>query len=228
MSELVSHTEPVYVYEKPVRLWHWVNAAALVVLAVTGLLIAYPLSVSTGEASEHFLTGYVRFAHFSAGYILAVGLLGRMYWAVVGNRYARELFTPAVHRRDWWRGLWHEVRWYLFLTPEPQKHAGHNPLAGLVMFLCFVLGSLFMIVTGFALYGEGLGAGSWTQRLFGWVLPLLGQSQGVHGWHHLGMWLLVIFAAVHVYVAIREQHLSRQSMVSTMLDGWRVWKDERP
>ena len=29
-------TKSVYVYEAPVRLWHWVNALAIVVLALTG------------------------------------------------------------------------------------------------------------------------------------------------------------------------------------------------
>ncbi|HLF96593.1 MAG TPA: Ni/Fe-hydrogenase, b-type cytochrome subunit [Methylococcaceae bacterium] len=226
MSSVLSVTDRIYVYEKPVRLWHWVNAAAIVALAITGWLIAYPPVVSGGEASGHFLMGYIRFAHFSAGYILAVGLVGRAYWALVGNRYARELFLPAVHSARWWQGLWHELLWYLFLVKEPRKHAGHNPLAGLAMFLFYVLGSLFMIATGFALYGEG--AGGWAADAFSWVLPVLGGSQQVHSLHHLGLWYLVVFTLTHIYVAVREQILSRQSVASTMLDGWRVWKDDRP
>ncbi|QXP93985.1 Ni/Fe-hydrogenase, b-type cytochrome subunit [Methylococcus capsulatus] len=228
MASIETFDRPVYVYEKPVRLWHWINALAIVVLAVTGYLIAWPPVVTAGEASDHYLTGYVRFVHFSAGYVLAVGLIGRAYWALVGNRYARELFAPRIHDVHWWQALLHEVRWYLFLVEEPGKHAGHNPLAGLAMFLFYVLGSLFMITTGFALYGEGLGAGSWAANAFGWVLPALGGSQQVHSLHHLGMWYLVIFTLIHVYVAVREQHLSRQSVITTMIDGWRVWKDDRP
>lgn len=228
MATIETFSQPVYVYEKPVRLWHWVNALAIVVLAVTGFLIAWPPVVTSGEASDHYLMGYIRFVHFSAGYVLAVGLIGRAYWALVGNRYARELFTPRVHDSAWWQALLHEVRWYLFLVGEPRKHAGHNPLAGLAMFLFYVLGSLFMIATGFALYGEGLGAGSWAASAFGWVLPALGGSQQAHSLHHLGMWYLVIFTLIHVYVAVREQHLSRQSVTTTMVDGWRVWKDDRP
>jgi Ni/Fe-hydrogenase 1 B-type cytochrome subunit len=221
-------SEPVYVYEKPVRLWHSVNALAFVVLAVTGYLIADPPASTLGEASENYLLGYIRLVHFSAAYILTVGLLGRVYWAVVGNRYARELFLPAVHKAEWWRGVGREIKWYLFLLPEPDKHVGHNPLAGLALFLFYVVGTLFMIVTGFALYGEGTGAGSWAARGFGWVIPLFGQSQDVHGWHHLGLWYLTVFVIIHVYVVIREHHLSRQSILTTMADGWRVWKDERP
>lgn len=228
MSYIASTQTPVYVYEKPVRLWHWINALALVVLAVTGYLIGSPPVVTDGEASESFLFGYIRFAHFSAGYVLAIGLLGRVYWAVVGNRYARQLFLPEVHSLTWWQGVWHEILWYFFLVPEARKHVGHNPLGGLAIFVFFVLGSLFMIVTGFALYGEGLGSGSWADRGFGWVIPLLGGSQATHSWHHLGMWYLVVFTITHIYIVIREQYASRQSMTSTMIDGWRVWKDDRP
>jgi Ni/Fe-hydrogenase 1 B-type cytochrome subunit len=228
MSSSALTQTPVYVYEKPVRVWHWINALALVVLMVTGYLIGSPPVVTEGEASDHFLFGYIRFIHFSAAYVLVVGLLGRIYWAFVGNEYSRQLFLPEVYNRIWWQGVWHELLWYLFLVPESRKHVGHNPLAGLAIFLFFVLGSLFMTVTGFALYGEGLGSGSWADRLFGWIIPWLGGSQATHSWHHLGMWYLVIFTLVHIYIVLRENIVSRQSLVSTMIDGWRTWKDDRP
>ena len=63
----------IYVYEAPVRLWHWVNALAIVVLAVTGYFIGKPLPTVPGEAAENFVLGYIRFAHFAAAYIFAVG-----------------------------------------------------------------------------------------------------------------------------------------------------------
>ena len=52
-----------------------------------------------GEASANFLMGYIRFAHFASGYVLTVGLLGRVYWAVVGNHHARELFWVPIFQR---------------------------------------------------------------------------------------------------------------------------------
>jgi Ni/Fe-hydrogenase 1 B-type cytochrome subunit len=88
-----------------------------------------------------------------------------------------------------------------------------------------MLTALFMMATGFALYGEGAQAGSWANRLFGWVIPLFGQSQDVHTWHHLGMWWLVIFVILHVYAAIREDIMGRSSIVSTMVSGHRTFKD---
>lgn len=218
----------VYVYEAPVRLWHWATAFSIVVLGVTGYLIGSPLPTMPGEASDNYLMGYLRFAHFAAGYVLALGLLGRIYWAFVGNHHARELFLVPVHRLSWWLELWHEVRWYLFLEKVPKKYIGHNPLGQLAMFSVFVVGAIFMSITGFALYGEGLGSGSWADRWFGWVIPLFGQSQDVHTWHHLGMWYINLFVMIHVYLAIREDIMSRQSLVSTMIGGWRMFKDDKP
>ena len=223
------HSEAaVYVYEAPLRLWHWVNALSIVILALSGYFIGSPLPSMPGEASDHFLMGYIRFAHFAAGYILAVGFLFRIYWAFMGNRHARQLFAPPLLNRDFWDGVWHEVKWYAFAAKEPRKYVGHNPLATLVMHFLFLWMLVFMIVTGFALYGEGTGMGSWQFEWFSaWVIPLFGQSQDVHTWHHLVMWALVCFIIIHVYVAIREDIMSRQSIVSTMISGWRMFKDSR-
>ncbi len=93
------------------------------------------------------------------------------------------------------------------------------------MFLMFALVGLFMIFTGFALYSEGLGIGSWADKMFGWVIPLLGSSQDVHTFHRLGMWVMVMFAIFHMYMAFREDILSKQGIVSTMVNGYRYMKD---
>lgn len=214
----------VYVYEAPVRLWHWINAAAITVLAVTGYFIGQPLPTTPGEASSQYLMGYIRFAHFAAGYLFAVGLLGRIYWAVVGNHHARELFTLPLLKAAYWRDVGSMLKWYAFLVPQPKQYVGHNPMARLAMFCGFFLISVFMLFTGFALYGEGAQAGSWQQALFGWVIPLFGQSQDVHTVHRLGMWAMVLFVMLHIYAAIREDIMGRQSIVSTMISGYRTFK----
>ncbi|WP_084536655.1 Ni/Fe-hydrogenase, b-type cytochrome subunit [Azospirillum halopraeferens] len=215
----------VYVYEVPVRLWHWINALSITVLAVTGYFIASPPPGVPGEASANYLMGYIRFAHFAAGYVFAIGFIARLYWAFAGNHHARQLFRFPFWNLGWWRELWTEARWYLFLERKPRLYVGHNPLAQFAMFWCIAVGSVFMIVTGFALYSEGTGRGTWQDTLFGWVIPLFGQSQDVHTWHHLGMWMIILFVMVHVYAAVREDIMSRQSIISTMVSGVRTFKD---
>jgi len=217
---------PAYVWEAPVRVWHWTMALAMVVLVVTGYFIGSPPATVPGEASESFLLGYIRFAHFAAAYIFTFAFLYRLAWAFMGNRYSREIFLVpiTVLKAAYWRDLIGVLRHYLFLTPDrdAEHHVGHNPLAMTAMFAMFVLGTVFMIVTGFALYGEGLGRESWAYAWFsGWVIPLFGQSQDVHTWHRMGMWYLIWFTMVHLYFATREDLTSGLTVVGSMLNGWR-------
>jgi Ni/Fe-hydrogenase 1 B-type cytochrome subunit len=215
---------PAYVWEAPVRLWHWLMALCMIVLWTTGYFIGTPLASTPGEASENFLMGWIRFAHFSAAYTFAALFLMRVYWAIVGNKYAREIFLVPVFMLSarWWKSFFRVVGHYMFIRPRNDWHAGHNPLAMAAMFGMYVLGTVFMIVTGFALYGEGLGQGSWAFTLFSsWVIPLFGQPQGVHTWHHMCAWYLFWFTIVHLYFVVREDITSGLTVISTMINGWR-------
>jgi len=217
----------VYVYHAPLRLWHWITVLCVLTLCCTGYLIGKPLPTLSGEASAHFLMGYIRFAHFSAGCVLAVGLIFRIYWAWANarSRYSHEMFIVPVWDPEWWREFFFELRWYLFMARYPRKYVGHNPVGQVAMFF-FFLAAVLMCLSGFAMYGEGLGEGSWASDGFGWMISLVGggNSLAVHSWHRLGMWAVVLFIMVHVYAAIREDIMSRQSMVTTMISGFRMFK----
>ncbi|OPY94618.1 Ni/Fe-hydrogenase, b-type cytochrome subunit [Bradyrhizobium sacchari] len=202
-----------YVYA-PVRLWHWVNAAAILVLSLTGYLIGTGTPATSGGASGNFLFGYIRFAHFSAGYVLSAGFLLRIYWALVGDAHAMQIFYVPLWRGCFWRELCHEIRRYAFLTVEPARGLGHNRLAQLAMFFMFTQTITFMVLTGFALYGQGAGTDSWQYKVFGWVFSFLPNSQDVHTLHHLGLWVIVMFVLVHIYAVIREDIMSRHSFYS--------------
>ena len=159
--ESIRRRTAVSVYEVPVRLWHWINAACITVLIVTGFLIGTPLpTVEMAEATHQFLFGYIRFAHFAAAMILTAAFFGRIYWAFAGNHHARQMFVLPVWNRHWWKEVFFELRWYMFLEPKPKKYVDHNPLAQCAMFFFMTLGLTFMIITGFALYAEGTGQGS--------------------------------------------------------------------
>jgi Ni/Fe-hydrogenase 1 B-type cytochrome subunit len=223
--EVHDSAKPVYVFELPVRVWHITHALSIVVLAVTGYLIANPLSSLSGEASEHFLMGNLRMVHLIAAYVFSIGFAVRLYWAIVGNQYSRELFVLPLWNGEWWRDLFEEVKYYLFLRKDPPPALGHNALAQSAMWLFNVLLGLFMIVTGFALHGEALGLGSWADSWFGWVIPLLGGSQSTRMWHLLGMWLFIVFSIIHIYMAWRAEFMGPQSSVKTIINGWRTPKN---
>ncbi|SUG33017.1 Ni/Fe-hydrogenase 1 b-type cytochrome subunit [Salmonella enterica subsp. arizonae] len=73
------------------------------------------------------------------------------------------------------------------------------------MFGYFLL-SVFMILTGFALFGEHsqyaiFAPFRYVVEFFYWTG---GNSIDIHSWHRLGMWLIAAFIVGHVYLAIRE------------------------
>ena len=117
------------------------------------------------------------------------------------------------------------VRWYLFLSKTHERWVGHNPLARASMFGMFTLGSTFMVLTGFGLYAEQAGLGSWQDTLFGWTLSLFGSSMALRTWHHVGMYLLLLFSAAHIYAAVRDDIMGRVSTISSMISGWRTFRD---
>ena len=97
----------VYVWEQPVRIYHWLNALAILVLIATGFFIADPLALqSSKEASGLFTMGWVRMIHFIASYIFFFNFLFRIYWGFVGNKYANwKQFIPTSPR--FFKEMWH-------------------------------------------------------------------------------------------------------------------------
>ncbi len=79
----------VYLWEWPLRAMHWTAAACVVLLVVTGLYIGKPYFMTGGEASAHFLMGWVRFLHFASAAVLVMTGIVRVYWLFMGNRYER-------------------------------------------------------------------------------------------------------------------------------------------
>lgn len=216
-----------FVYEAPLRLWHWFNALMIVVLCFSGYFIGVAPHTVAGEASDNYVMGYIRFAHFAAGQAMAVAFLGRIVFAFTGNIYARELFYIPFWRRDYWDNVWAMLKWYSFSAGKARRSMGHNALARIGMFFLFLLPSLFMIGSGLALYAEGLGMDHWLYRYWAeGFINLFGGSLMVHAYHRLGMWILISFILVHIYVAIREEIMGPQSMISTMISGWRMFKGQ--
>lgn len=218
--------EPVYVYEAPVRFWHWAMMLCMIVLGVTGYLIARPLPSIGGEATFSYFFANLRMIHFIAAMLFAVLFAVRLVWAIVGNRHARSIFLPPLWSFEWWSGLFHQATYYLFLRKAPHHWVGHNPLAQLGMFVMFVLGTFVIVFTGLSMFAEQFGWGSGWMNAFGWVNVLLGGSQMVRTVHQLAMWWLALFALIHVYMVFREDIMSGETVISTMINGVRMFKRE--
>lgn len=214
----------VMIYGPGVRIWHWLNALAVLVLAVTGYFIGVPPPSAIGDTSTLYVMGWIRFFHLAFGYTFALLAAMRLWLVFVEGGISHHLFLPAIWRKVWLEGFVRQIHWNLLLK-GPLRYIGLNPLANIAMIVMFVVPGAVIILTGFAMYAEVAGHDSWQYLLFGWVTMLFGNTLDLHIIHRLAMWIMVWFVIVHIYIAVREDILSRQTTISTMLSGERQFRD---
>ncbi len=211
-----------YVWQWPIRIFHWVNAACLAVLFATGLYIAGPILAPAGEAANHFVMARVRQIHFLFAYLFVINFVWRIYWFWMGNNYARSGF-PFVWRAQWWRDLVGQAADYLRLQ-RGHVHLGHNALGGLSYTVFVIALGWAQIFTGLALYSETVPGRGW-DRVVGWVIPLLGGSFQVRMWHHLFAWGFVVFAILHVYIVFYDGQQYKNGLVTAIVSGEKFYCD---
>lgn len=215
---------PVTIYGPGVRLWHWVNGLLVVVLCVTGYFIGVPPPSALGDPSSLYIMGWIRFLHLASGYLFTLLAIARLWLTFIEKGISHHLFMPEIWRAEWFEGFMRQIKWNLMMDVKPTRYVGLNPLGGIAMLLLYVLPGLFIIITGFAMYAEVAGHDSWQYAMFGWVTGIFGNTMDLHTIHRLAMWVMVGFVFVHVYIAVREDVLSRQTMISSMLSGERQFR----
>jgi Ni/Fe-hydrogenase 1 B-type cytochrome subunit len=219
----------VLVWELPVRIFHWLNALCIVVLAITGLIIANPpVLMSTAEASDLYWFGTVRMIHFITGYVFFLNAIARVYWAFRGNYYSNlRAFIPLSRKA--WENIKHVIKIDILLQNEEKEvlkniSVGHNYVASLSYVILFLL-ALVQIFTGFGLYAPT--SGWWLPKLFAWVPYALGDEMTTRFIHHLSTWLFVLFTLIHVYLVFYHDWLEGRGESSDMISGYKFVRKER-
>jgi Ni/Fe-hydrogenase 1 B-type cytochrome subunit len=215
----------VYVWQLPVRWFHWINAACVTALCVTGYLIAHPPGfLNSGEAWSGFWFGKMRFVHFLAGYVFLANFLFRLYWAFAGNKYASwRNFLPLTKAqiRQCWDVLKVDVLQY---SDKPVHVLGHNAVAYFTYAGTGLL-TIFQIVSGFALYAPT--SHSWFPQLFTWIVPLFGSEQNLRVFHYAGMWLFVVFTIIHLYLVFYHDYVEGHGVLSSIVGGWKFMEKHK-
>lgn len=212
-----------YVWEFPVRLQHWIHVVAMLALAVTGIYIGSPFfSLAAGQTTEISLTDGMRFSHFVAAWILGLGFLVRLYWFFVGNEYARWKSWAPVGREKL-RGMWQQIRYYLFLERVRPRYTGVNPVSGVTY---LILGVILVLqgATGIALFAEPLPNGFW-RATFGWMLDTFG-SQSIRLLHHGLMYAFAVFLVIHLYMAVLGDIEEGNAPITSIVSGWKFERAE--
>jgi Ni/Fe-hydrogenase 1 B-type cytochrome subunit len=202
----------LYVWQAPVRITHWVTAACIVVLSITGGYIADPFLIPPGGS----VMTTVRTVHMITAFTFLASGLVRTYWLLAGNRFSRwSAFIPT----SWFQAteVFRQAGFYAFVRKEIPKVLGHNQLAASAYVVLFFL-LLVETVTGFALDGF-LGAEPGA-TLFGWMRELIG-TQAIRVIHHLSMWAILAIALFHVYSCVLVDHIEKNGLLSSIFSGYK-------
>jgi Ni/Fe-hydrogenase 1 B-type cytochrome subunit len=219
----------VYVWELPVRLFHWITVFSILLLTITGFIIADPPAFNTNvEATNSHWFGYVRAIHFITAYVLIANSIFRLYWAFAGNQFASwRNFIP--YTRKGVKNIFHVLKVDIFLM-EDKEHKLHNISIGhnyLAAFSYFIMALFFVVqvMTGLALIADT--SSWWLPKMFKWVSNMLGGDILTRYIHHIFTWLFMAFIIIHVYLVLFHDYVEARGEASSMVSGFKFIRSER-
>lgn len=210
----------LYVWEGVVRLTHWVNVIAILLLSITGYYIGAPFVHAKSETD--MLMASMRFIHFLCAYFLIASLIVRIYWWFVGNKYAKlDQFLPLSSER--WDNLIGTALFYGFMRKDLPHSPGHTGLAGLTYFFLFII-LIVEIMTGFALYSLSHEGSKIFYVLGGFLLNICSEGT-IRLIHHLIMWCIAVFVVIHVYISVHNHIIEKNGLLWSIFSGYKNTTD---
>ncbi|MFK5890621.1 MAG: Ni/Fe-hydrogenase, b-type cytochrome subunit [Flavobacteriaceae bacterium] len=219
----------IYVWEMPVRFFHWITALSITILVITGFIIANPPAINANvEATNSYWFGYVRAIHFITAYILIANVIFRVYWSFVGNQFANwRNFIPYTKKGI--HNILHVLKVDIFLMKDKENKLynisiGHNYLAAFSYFI-MALFFILQVMTGLALIAD---SSSWfLPHMFKWVSTMFGGDITTRYIHHILTWLFMAFVVIHVYLVIFHDYVEARGEASAMISGFKFVRSER-
>jgi Ni/Fe-hydrogenase b-type cytochrome subunit len=223
----------VFRHRLATRVWHWINAVAIVVLIGSGLGIsnAHP-RLYWGRYGANLDHAWLELPHFSAwltipanynlaisrrwhlffALVLAFGLLAYMVASLINRHFQRDLAVRRGELRP--AHLVEDVRDHLaFRFHDADDPGRYNTLQKLSYVLVIFVALPLVILTGLAL-SPGMNA-AWP-----WLLDLFGGRQSARSLHFIAMALIAGFTVVHLALVILA---GAWNEIRSMLTGrWRV------
>ena len=175
----------------PVRIMHWINAVAMIVMIGSGWGIYndsvifgslyFPQPIRLGSwAAESLLS------HFAGMWVLALNGVAYLVYGFVTGRFRERLFPIRI------ADLIQTVRETLRFQISHDDLTVYNAVQK-ILYLVVMIAGVTQVITGLAV---------WKPVQFSWLVDLFGGFQGARLAHFLGMAVIVGFLLVHVTLAI--------------------------
>ncbi len=177
------------VHPRIVRLTHWINAVAMVVMIMSGWQIynAYPIFpfVFPQWMTLGGWLGGALLWHFAAMWLLMANFLVFVVYGLLSGRYRAKLWPLSL------RAIAADTRSALRGRLRHDDGGTYNAVQK-AMYAAVLLAIALVIVSGFAI---------WKPVQLHWLTALFGGFQGARLVHFLAMAVIVGFIAVHVVMA---------------------------
>jgi len=206
----------LYVWQYPLRLFHWGLVISIGVLSFTGYYIHDPFIV--GQVQHPFLMGSFRFVHEAFGMILISLFLLRMYLFFQGNYWERWRRYVPLHASQW-KEMVQVARFYLFINPKAVSKIGHNALAAFSYLVLYGL-VLAEILTGLVMF-NWLRQSSALGFLVGWI-PSLVNIQNLRLIHFFLMFVFISFGIFHVHLGMLISREEKRGLMDSIFIGYKV------
>jgi thiosulfate reductase cytochrome b subunit len=202
-----SHLQKEYHHPVFIRITHWVNAVALLIMITSGWRIynASPLFGFTLPADITFggwLAG-ARMWHFFGMWLFAIN--GVVY--VVYNMFTRHGRRTTIFRKSDVSGVLPMILYYLRIRKEHPPQKKYNALQKLAYTVVPLL-ALGGVLSGIAIY--------WPVQFSG-ITSLFGGYETARVWHFICMSALVLFFAGHLLMVA----IAGWDNFVSMITGWR-------
>lgn len=169
----------ILVWDLPTRLFHW--------LMTVGFGLAAVIAFFAGEHSRLFPY------HSLIGLTLALMVVLRIAWGVLGSRYARFrsfLYSPR-EVIEYFAGIF---------SGRGKSYIGHNPGSA------YAIVAMLLLMLGIAGSGVALGAG----------------FESAEELHEVLVYLMLSVVGVHVLGVILHTIRNRDNIVASMVHGWKA------
>jgi Ni/Fe-hydrogenase 1 B-type cytochrome subunit len=211
--------EQIYVWELPVRVTHWLIFFSFLILSATGYYIGHPfIGVPGPAANGYFVMGTARAIHLYTAIVFSLAVLVRIYWMFVGNGYARlSQFIPLTRARL--RNVGDTLSYFCFIRRDLDTYPGHDALAAATYGLIFLI-YLLLIATGLTLYTVYAPVNSPFQ-FFRFLIPVFGGLPVARLIHVICMWVVLIFAVIHIYSVWMFSTFQRFGIADSIFSGYK-------
>ncbi|MDB5421101.1 MAG: hypothetical protein JWR59_1048 [Brevundimonas sp.] len=217
-----------------VRITHWINVAAVVVLIMSGLniLMAHPHLywgvrstfadpwVSLGRVPDWLLMpqgrnlAEARRWHFALAWIFVLNGLIYLAFSVLSGRFRRRLWPTVPDLKGFWPSVVEHAKLHF---PKGDEARTYNVIQKLTYVLMVLVVLPMMLVTGLSM-SPGFNA------IGGVLLDLMGGRQSARTLHFLSAAAIVGFIVIHVGLVIWTGLFNN---MRAMITGWYVIEPDR-